>query len=671
MKRMRAILSLFGLVMLGLAMFGCEDPMGDSFRRQMGAAPDPTGVIEGTVFYTGARPECRRDEEGRPIAVIGNVVLTLFVFNNPPPPSGNASGAESLLTIPGHELFSLADCMPVEPSPEDWGPMLASAPFTWPALALSRQPCSEPDPDAPRCPGRDYQIRAFYDRDGDFNPFFSVRNLPTEGDVAGGAFANLGASLPTPRRISFGHVDEHPNGELVTGITVTLGAPVQTERPIFELDEATRALDSAATLPLDPNPIARERALFELTRMRVKAIVSRETPNLRAAWLSALDAAGIDPSNYRFGSRSYGFPVAPVDADLDGAIDLHPILGGTGLGWYAPIIAIRRARTPVEQELGLPEVRMIGSIRPSGIAGVPSGVPRRMLLDFDVIMPPISVMITNPLAPACRATIVAPGNLREMYETSWADCQELPTGNYDVSVLSGLAGGRLVNETQRCHLECIAMGGTRAGCIADCAAEVSQITDTGFVIHGGNSSGQAWSIPNELGCPDTDYRVSAVNQLDAPLPDGGFPACGDPRSVMLSRQGRAGGFAIVDVSDNAPREAESATITGHGIASCQRARSMTSGEVGAVTYRMPPSSTCCPATLDQFCGLPLCARRTPSDRHPGAVVPGLMGGRAIREIRVEGEDFIRNEDGTVTPLCTPFLMPVECCRIAESRALPN
>ncbi len=659
MKNMRAI-----LLMLGLVTLGCDDPMGDSIRRRGGTAPDPTGVIEGTVFYTGARPECRWGEDGRPVAVIGNVIMTLFVFNNPPPPSGSASSAESLLTIPGRDLFSLSDCMPEEPSPEDRRPILASAPFTWPALALSRQPCSDPDPDAPHCPGRDYQIRAFYDRDADFNPLFSVRNLPTAEDVAGGAFENVGTPLPLPRRISFGHVDERPHGESIPGVTVTLGATIQMERPIFELDETTRALDSAAALPVDPNPIARERALFALTQMRVNAIVSREVPDLRPAWVAALDAAGIESSTYRSRSRHYGFPVTPVDADLDGVIDPHPILGGAGLNWVAPIVVVRRARTPVEQALGLPDVSMIGSIRPSAMG-------RKMLLDFEVIMPPIGVMVTNPLSPACRATIMAPGNLRESYEASWADCQELPTGNYDVSVLSGLAGGTLVHETQRCHFDCVAVGGDREQCIEDCAAEASQITDTGFVIYGGSFSGQAWSIPNELGCPDTDYRASAINQLDALLPDGSFPECGDPRSVMLESQGRAGSFAVVDVRDNPPEEAERATVTGHGIAGCQRARSMTSGEVETVTYRMPPSSSCCPATLDRFCGLPLCARREPSDLHPGGVLRGVRGGRAIREIRVEGEDFVRNGDGTVTPLCTPFLMPVECCRIAEGRARPN
>ena len=36
---------------------------------------------------------------------------------------------------------------------------------------------------------------------------------------------------------------------------------------------------------------------------------------------------------------------------------------------------------------------------------------------------------------------VARTNLAETYEVGPTECQELPTGNYDVSVLAGIAGG--------------------------------------------------------------------------------------------------------------------------------------------------------------------------------------------------------------------------------------
>src|SRR5512134_1431359 len=40
-----------------------------------------------------------------------------------------------------------------------------------------------------------FQIRGFYDRDGDFNPTFSIFNLPTAGDIGGGAIDNATEAL--------------------------------------------------------------------------------------------------------------------------------------------------------------------------------------------------------------------------------------------------------------------------------------------------------------------------------------------------------------------------------------------------------------------------------------------------------------------------------------------
>jgi hypothetical protein len=87
----------------------------------------------------------------------------MFRFDNPPPPSGSATSAENFLVIPGDQLFSLEDCMPVSPTPADLMPISRSVGFAWPTVRL----------------GRSYQIRGFCDNDGDFNPFFSVRNLAT------------------------------------------------------------------------------------------------------------------------------------------------------------------------------------------------------------------------------------------------------------------------------------------------------------------------------------------------------------------------------------------------------------------------------------------------------------------------------------------------------------
>lgn len=671
-----------GLVTAGALVAACETPNTDSFRSDGGASPDPTGIIEGTVLYVGPRPQCVRDEETQePTAVIGNVILTLFVYDNPPPPTGSASSATSLLTIPGDELFSVRDCMPVDPSAEDRRPITRSASFTWPELALGHGPCASPNVDNPSCDGVDYQIRGFYDSDGDFNPFFSVRNMPTAGDIAGGAFVSTSAVPPQFQRIEFGHTAEQPNGQIVQGIAVTLGAPVSTERPIFEIADSTRALESHATIPPTPDRIQREQLLWEMTRMRVDPIVSL-APGARPsdAWLAALRAGGIDDSNYQFGNPRYGFYIAPVDADLDAMQDLHPVLGTAEVSYYYPVPIVRRARSPMEQRLGVPDVLFVGSIRPTLPAGVPSGIARQTLMSWDAVIPPIAVMITNPALPAvCRAPIIPPGNLAETYERIWVDCQELPTGNYDVNVLSGLAAATFVDENERCMTACMEAGSTEDQCRTQCGLTVPAATENGWVAQGGSYSSQAWSIPNDLGCPDTLYRPTAMNQLDPRGPDGSLPECGAEESLMLSSQSRQGGFAVVDTDDgnSAPDQTQAAT-PGHGIAACTTATSAADGMPREVTYVPLPNDACCPQQLDAFCGLPLCPLRdasveVPADpslglsapyAYPEAVVPAQSAAsRRTRELRVPGEDY-EVVDGRVVPLCTPFLMPAECCALA-------
>ena len=93
-----------------------------------------------------------------------------------------------------------------------------------------------------------YQIRGFLDYDADFNPFFGVRKQPTAGDIVGGAFIDPTAAVKVPAAIDFESFIDRPKGQVVSNITVTLAAPVVTERPMFELSGETKAMDSASTL---------------------------------------------------------------------------------------------------------------------------------------------------------------------------------------------------------------------------------------------------------------------------------------------------------------------------------------------------------------------------------------------------------------------------------------
>ena len=376
------------------------------------------------------------------------------------------------------------------------------------------------------------------------------------------------------------------------------------------------------------------------------------------------------------------------------------------IGVYQAIIA-RRAKNPIETRLGLPDVSIVGTIRPTFQRGLLTDfIPPRTTLAFEAVMPPVAVMFTNPELPAiCRAPIIPPGNYEESYERLWVDCQDLPTGNYDVNVLNGIAGGTTRTGFDSCMIPCVAEcedGGMTTeecttGCTPNCEFIAPRATTTGYVVDGGSYSSQAWSLPNDLGCPDVLYRPTAVNQLDPRGPDGALPsACDDAGappegSLLLPSQSRQSTWAIVDTgAPFTPGDpAAIATAEGHGIAGCLRAVPQAGGEAQDVTYMQPPMPACCPARLDQFCGLPLCPLRdagtvVPADPaiglgeaqvgadgypYPQAVRP-VVGGtaRLTREIRVPGEDYSVNADGSITPHCTPFLMPVACCQMAETCA---
>lgn len=625
----------------------CDPPQADVPRSMGGPGADPTAVLRGSVLYAGPRPSCLLRDDGSAYAIPGRVVLLLFAYDNPPPPAGSATSAENFVALPGDLLFSLEDCMPATPTEADLAPITRSVGFTWPSVRL----------------GRTYQMRGFYDTEGDFNPFASVRNLATAGDVGGGAFVSTTSLAYQP--IALPSASEAPDGYVLDGVAVTLGAVVRTERPMLQVALESRALSSEATIPLIADALAREEALFQLAALRISLVRSATEVDLYGAntFGAALTAADM---GFDFGPGRHGMPVLPIDADLDGTTDPHPVLGTSGVPWYLPAVLLRRARNTIEQRAGIPDVLLIASIRPTVVSGARQGfVPRQTLASADVLVPPVAIAVTNPALPAsCRVPLIAPGNIAELYEGRPVDCQELPSGNYDVNVLSGMAGGRVVDVVESCTASCVAAGGSAESCAPGCRTEAALRSDTGFVFEGGTFSSQAWSIPNELGCPDTAYRPTAVNQLDLPNADGSLPSC-EESALMLRGQGRAGAFSVVDPSgDNAPDAASDAD--GHGVASCQsalRTSGPMAGMVTPITY-VAPSEECCAPVLP-FCGLPLCPLRDAGVAgYPEASRALETGGRQTREMRVPEVDYRVRADGSIEPLCVPFLMPVGCCQRA-------
>ncbi|KYF81913.1 hypothetical protein BE11_51090 [Sorangium cellulosum] len=216
---LRTGLSLLGALLAALP--GCEEA--DVFiplPEQSG----PAGVLDGTVTYSGPRP-CTKD--GR---VVGAAIVLGFDTRLLPPPEGLGTSAASIDVIPGDELFGgLGAALDVAPdgalrcpAPDD-PPVTVSA--TWRMSPL---------------PAGTYQIRGFYDHDGNFDPTFSIANLPSRGDVAGGALENaaevLGGAAPRYREVTLA-APIPATGARVSGIAVTLGLPLPLERPVFHVAE--------------------------------------------------------------------------------------------------------------------------------------------------------------------------------------------------------------------------------------------------------------------------------------------------------------------------------------------------------------------------------------------------------------------------------------------------
>ncbi|MCS6798688.1 MAG: hypothetical protein NZ898_09170 [Myxococcota bacterium] len=579
------------VTLLVATLAGCEEPEIDAFRRQGGTAPDPTGVIEGTVLYVGPRPTCERNDAGDPVRVRGRVVLTLFRYDNPPPPEGGATTAANLLTIPGRRLFSdlARDCAPADPmDPAASENVMRSVAFRWPEIELR--------PDEPIA----YQIRGFFDHDEDFNPFFSVRNLPTRGDIAGGAFIRTTDVPPRFLPIELPAQVAAPHGALATGVTVTLGARVMTERPMFHLDGATRPLASEARIPRTTDATMREQILFDATNMRLRLyradatftpVGPDGTPGEPRPLADALAAAGVEIDFAD--SVAYAFYVDDVDANRDGERDLHPILGSAGIQWQTPIVIFRRHRDPTSLELaaGIPDVLLIATIRPT------STLFQQVFPDaIEVVVPPVAAVQLGP-SPICRIPYITPEAFAESYERIAVECQEVPTGLYAVNVIQGNAGGMVVD---------------------------SPLSPTGKDLMGGNLSGQAWSIPNPLGDPV---------QL------------GDPM-LAVPEQGMAGAFLVHDPRPDVFESRRS------GTAGCGMSVDAM-GTMRAINYRPlsdeQMAAGCCDHVA-HLCNVPLCAPVEVSWRG------------ATYQVRGQPTRIVRTlPNGRSVPDCVPFEMPAVCC----------
>lgn len=667
------------LALLGLTLAACDSPPVDTFRSEGGAAPDPTGVMKGTILYVGPRPSCHMDDTLGRMVPDGRGVLLLFAFDNPPPPEGAATTALNLLTVPGLEFFaSESDCR-TEANAGD--PIMRSASFVWPQIELGH-------------PGHpaDYQVRGFYDDDGDFNPFFSATNLPTAGDIGGGAVVDAQAAIPHFVRIAFANQEDSPNGDVQTGVAVTLGQPITTERPIFSL--VSDPLSAEATLPTTSDALEKENEVLVLTHSHLhlmprdsggdttqedaeRCVMLREgdasctSESCQMCMATASGGVNLDFSD----PVAYAWYVRDIDANADGIADPHPILGTppNNVPWQTPAVILQRAQSPVELQAGIPTVLMLPSV------GQQATLFRKILYpDVTIGIPPVAVVQTHPTDVSCRIPLIPPGNATKFFEGESAplttDCQELPAGRYVVNVLHGIAGGiPLGNHTTSCTPP-------RAGdpnpcpgtefCVDNlCTFVVALSPQTGHDIFGGLYSSQAWSIPNELGFmgDGTDPRMGPAQQIDAPYwSTQGIPGMfivqdPNPGDTVGRLDGREGCQQAVDFS-----------LVAMGMTEAEATRDISYVDFGE--FPLPPNAEtgfagvdrtpaqereiCC-APIRHLCDVPLCPSTTihqdPADdtsptynvrSTPTNVMPMTMPDGSTRQI----------------PNCVPFLMPAACCQ---------
>jgi hypothetical protein len=211
---MRTLRRLSTLLVAGLAVgaLACGDPTLREYEPQ-------NGLIRGTVFY-------QRGTER------GNVIVLLFRATDLPPPTGSGRPV-NFVVVPQRDLFGDSAAGVVG----DF-----TAPFTIPAVPAGR-----------------YQIRAFLDADGDFNPLYDLTGQASAGDVGGGY-----VDTATRRFIEF---EVKTNQVVESGVLVVLAQPFPLERPAFAVTSSTGVvqlepaydvpLRAPASLTLVSHPISR------------------------------------------------------------------------------------------------------------------------------------------------------------------------------------------------------------------------------------------------------------------------------------------------------------------------------------------------------------------------------------------------------------------------------
>lgn len=376
---MRLSRSLFASALLVTLAGACTDPPIDE------DVFPPKGIMSGTVSYMGPLP-CSKGGH-----VVGNAILTLFNENALPPPTGLGLSAHRLVVVPGDVLFAgVAHMIPKSTTGD----------LECPPEGVNVQ-VSAPWVIGPVDPGV-YQIRAFFDYDGDWHAAFKFANMVTKGDVAGGAIANISEALtggPVKYQgIEVGHRREDgtyfipEDGYLAQNVAVLLAARVPINRPYFHVSEMRVGGDANGVPPTIPLPTDDQMTMPADYRLHnadpMKVHDSLYWFRFQAGLPEAeVPAASTDPFLFRLGDP---FLVQRYDANKDGVIDNKDHITGTTLPVTAlgPVISL----TKLDREND-----------PSNLWRITQNVPR-VLTSLVVTSPNMTTLALGLMGAVCSGS---------------------------------------------------------------------------------------------------------------------------------------------------------------------------------------------------------------------------------------------------------------------------
>ena len=462
----------------------------------------PMGILKGTVLYSGP-PPCT--EAGH---VVGNANLLLFDTRLLPPPDGLGTRSSRIALVQGDVLFhDLASTLYFDPSGARFCP-----PAGLPNVTVSGD--FELGPVDPAV----YQMRAFYDYDGDFHPSFRFSNLPTIGDVAGGAIANatavLAGSKPVYSLLTIGEptkVDTsdaelvkrcatwslpdgkrycvRPEGQVLENVSVALALPLPTQRPFFHVAQLQQPPTTPDGTP--PAPVANPTKISLASDFHVPnanpLVVQDFTYSVRlTSGVPTDEKVSAEGKPFSLGLSKPGVLLTQsYDSNRDGVIDAtDTIIGSSQARALWPLVTFAKldAKDPYRRSTQ-DKPRLFSSAitaynidptvdgRLTSLIGRNVAAPEARTSVTAVIRPTI-ICVPDPADAAGPTTVVTP------YET---DQTGSPTvGEFD-KTLDDVA-------TQ--------LGRSRAG-VRVLYACLPPGTFSMNVIY--PLTGQAWTLPNEMG----------------------------------------------------------------------------------------------------------------------------------------------------------------------------